>query len=777
MEGSVLVRIAKKFDLTLFAYLTRFSITLSVGLMFGAYSYAQTVETKTSGYVGSKICAECHQETYQAWDKSHHSWALRMPDSQNVLGDFNDAIFSHKGVKSRFFTDNGRYFVETPGGDGKTSNFEVKYAIGVEPLQQYILELEKGRLQVFDIAWDTQNKRWFPVFPDQDNKPGNGLHWTGPYKNWQAQCAECHQTRFVKGYNPSSKSYASSWQELNVACGACHGPAEAHVEWARNPENFSAARYPGVDAKGMSVTFAQDRPATEINACARCHSRREPLGANSPAPGSKFADNYNLALLRPGLYHADGQINDEVYVYGSFLQSRMHARGVRCSNCHEPHSAVLKAEGNAICTQCHSPAGNTKFPTLKLKDYDAPEHHHHSQSSEGARCENCHMPSKTYMIVDPRRDHSFRVPRPDLSVKLNTPNACSNCHDDKPAKWAAKHVEQWYPEGRSTKPHFAELFTKARRQSLNEDSRNALVELALDQDKPSIVRATSLNFLGQGIKPEELAKAIPLLKADEAHIRAEAVQLFRGAPDQHRYKQLVPMLKDPTRSVRISAARELLNISADSFKRADRKLFSSAVKEYQNSLLAKADFPQVQMALGGLAMLGRNFKAAEAAFREAITMDPQLDQAWLMITRIQLAQSRLPAARKTLLEAIEKRPQSAQFHRMLGAVSLQLRQPIAAVKSLERATVLLPNDIALMVELGNAQFQAQTYAAAINTLSEVLRFDPDNANALYLSAHAYLSMGKLIKAKEYTLLLRSKHPNFQIDKRLTPFLSLPMPKQ
>ncbi len=110
-------------------------------------------------------------------------------------------------------------------------------------------------------------------------------------------------------------------------------------------------------------------------------------------------------------------------------------------------------------------------------------------------------------------------------------------------------------------------------------------------------------------------------------------------------------------------------------------------------------------------------------------------------------------------------------------LSLQLRQPIAAVKSLQRATVLLPNDIALMVELGNAQFQAQTYAAAINTLSEVLRFDPDNANALYLSAHANLSMGNLIKAKEYTLLLRSKHPNFQIDQRLSPFLTLPKPKQ
>jgi predicted CXXCH cytochrome family protein len=773
MEGPVLVQIIKESNFTLCAFLTKFCIALSVDLLIGSYSYAQTVESRTNGYVGAETCAECHQDTYKAWNKSHHSWALRLPHKQNVLGDFNDAVFNHKAMKSRFYVRDGKYFIQTPNGNGKTGDFEVKYTIGVEPLQQYILELEKGKLQVFDIAWDTKNKRWFPVFPDQDNKPGNGLHWTGPYKNWQAQCAECHQTQFIKGYNPSSKSYTSSWKELNVACAACHGPGEAHVVWAKSPDKFSEAKYSGVDAKGLSITFAEDKPAVEINTCARCHSRREPIGANSPKPGGKFADNYNLALLRRGLYHADGQINDEVYVYGSFLQSKMHAKGVRCSNCHEPHSAELKAEGNAICTQCHSPAGNNKFPTLKSKSYDNSEHHHHKQASEGAQCKNCHMPSKKYMIVDPRRDHSFRVPRPDLSVKLKTRNACTDCHNNKSAKWATKHVRQWYPEGRSGTPHFADLFTKARQQSLDEETRNALIELALNDDKSSIVRATSISLLDQTIETAELAKALPLLQADEAHIRVAAVQMFRGTPDHIRYKHLVPMLKDRAKSVRISAARELLNLSADKFKQVDRKLFGSTVKEYQNSLLAKADFPQTQMALGGLALLGRNFKAAEAAFREAISMDPQFDQAWLMITRIQLAQSRLPAARKTLLEAIEKRPQSAQFHRMLGTVSLQLRQPIAAVKSLERAALLLPNDITLMVELGNAQLQARTYAVAINTLSKVLRLAPNNANALYLSAHAYLSMGRLIKAKEYTLLLKREHPNFQLDKRLTPFLSSP----
>lgn len=754
-----------------------FFVTLSTSLFFGTHLHAQTTEIKAPEYIGSKICAGCHQQSYQDWNKSHHSWALRMPDKKNVLGDFNDIKFVDKDVTSRFTTRDGRYFIETLGSDGKIADFEVKYTIGVEPLQQYIIEQEKGRLQVFDIAWDTKNKRWFAVFSDQDNVPGNGLHWTGPYKNWQAQCAECHQTQFVKGYNPSTKTYTSSWKELNIGCASCHGPGGAHVEWAKNPKSFSTNAFSSVNAKGLSVEFGPEKPAAEINTCARCHSRREPIGADSPVPGSKFDDNYNLALLSQGLYHADGQINDEVYVYGSFLQSKMQARGVRCSNCHDPHSAKLKAEGNAICTQCHSSAGNSQFPTLKLKLYDDAEHHQHDPKSEGTQCVSCHMPSRKYMVVDPRRDHSFRVPRPDLSVKLDTPNACTNCHDDKSANWAARYVQQWYPEGRSGEPHFAEIFTKARNGDTDNELREALINLALNPKQTSIVSATSLSHLRQYIEQADITKIAPLLGAKDSSTRIATVQLFRGAPDQLRLKHLVPLLEDSSQSVRIMAVRELLDIPPTNFTQADRALVGKVAKEYQKSLIAKADFPQIQMAIGGLAMMGRNFKAAEAAFREALLMDPQLDQAWLTIARIQLAQSRIPAARKTLLEAIEKRPDSAQFHRMLGAVLLQLRQSIAAVEALKKAVYLAPNDVSLKLELGNAQFQAQTYAAAIESLSGVLLVDPNNADALYLSAHAYLSIGDVIKAKEYTLLLRKKYPEFQLDERLAPLLNLPWEKQ
>lgn len=103
----------------------------------------------------------------------------------------------------------------------------------------------------------------------------------------------------------------------------------------------------------------------------------------------------------------------------------MNAHGVACSDCHDPHSQKLRAPGNAVCAQCH----------LSVK-FDVPEHHRHKPGTKGGECASCHMPTVTYMVVDPRHDHAMRIPRPDLSVKLGTPNACNDCHKDKKPSWA-----------------------------------------------------------------------------------------------------------------------------------------------------------------------------------------------------------------------------------------------------------------------------------------------------------------------------------------------------
>ena len=375
----------------------------------------------------------------------------------SVRGDFNNVSFGSRGETSRFFQRDGRFFVNTADAEGKLRDFEIKYTFGVAPLQQYLIEFPGGRLQALPIAWDARRKRWFHLYPDARHAGDDPLHWTGRYQNWNLMCAECHSTNLRKGYDAKSDTYATRWDLLNVSCQSCHGPGEAHVAWANARRDGQPAPAGSGSHYGLLVNYRDGDARHEVDSCGACHSRRQRL-ADRDLPGAPFLDNFRPALLRAGLYHADGQQLDEVYAYGSMLQSRMYQRGVRCTDCHDAHSLKLKAEGNSVCVQCHSQAGNPRFPTLTLKDYDSPQHHFHKAGTDGAQCVNCHMPVKNYMVVHARPDHSFRVPRPDLSEKLDTPNACNQCHADKPAKWAAAAVDRWYGPKRERGAAFAEAF-------------------------------------------------------------------------------------------------------------------------------------------------------------------------------------------------------------------------------------------------------------------------------------------------------------------------------
>ncbi len=278
----------------------------------------EPMDQRMPAYSGSMTCVSCHENAALAWKGSHHDWAWRTPTSESVLGDFSDSSFTHAGIASRFTARDDHFFVETEGPDGDQSEFEIKGTVGVSPLQQYLVETEPGRLQNLDTVWDTERNRWFHLYPDQTLAADDGLHWSGPYKSWNARCAECHATAFQKNYEPLSSSYTSTQAEKGVTCEACHGPGEAHLSWANDRASFAEAGWYGINGIGLSVTFDPRNTEKEIQLCAGCHSRREPIGADSPAPGTPFANSYRLALLRNGLYHPDGQIQDEVYVYGSF---------------------------------------------------------------------------------------------------------------------------------------------------------------------------------------------------------------------------------------------------------------------------------------------------------------------------------------------------------------------------------------------------------------------------------------------------------------------------
>ncbi|MEE4187820.1 MAG: multiheme c-type cytochrome [Roseobacter sp.] len=614
-------------------------------------------ENTAPQYVGSQACADCHTEEMADWQKSHHAKAWTAPVAENILGDFDNATFEQNGITSRFFKEGDSFFIETDGPTGQITRYPVHSVVGIEPLQQYLLETEEGRLQSFDVVWDTEEKRWYHLYPDQELYAGDGLHWTGPYKNWNARCAECHATDFNKNYSPIKKTYASTQSEIGVGCEACHGPGEAHLSWAQKLETTQTP-WTGLTETGLTIDMSAGGEVY-LQQCGSCHSRRGPFEDGNPLPGTAFHDAYRLSTLREGSYHADGQILDEVFVYGSFLQSRMYAQGVTCSNCHQPHTAELLVEGNGLCTQCHSTAGNTEFPTLSLKLYDDPSHHFHEVGSAGAQCKSCHMIERDYMVVDGRRDHSFRIPRPDLSTETRSPNACTDCHSDQTAEWAAEAIAQWYPDSDNRGRHFGQTIAAGRNDLTGSvDELAALAEYAA---LPGIVRATALEMLTSAGTAELATRLAPLLVDPDPMVRTAAVGIQRWAPINDRAERLVATLSDPVKSARIAAAREFLNIPTERMPQSMTRALGSAMRDWQGTLLATADYPETQIVLGGIGLTTRRMEAALQAFGEATELDPQRTDAWVIMVRIHAAMGNRDAALETVNRAIEVNPDAVEL--------------------------------------------------------------------------------------------------------------------
>ena len=629
------------------AVLRRLARTFTVLVILAGPGLAQDV----SAHVGSAVCSDCHADATAAWAPSDHAKAWTLPDESTVLGDFSNVTFTHHGVTSRFFRDGAKFMIETEDGSGQRRAFEVIGIAGIDPLQQYLLSPEAGRTQTFDIAWDVVAKRWYPVFPDQLAPAGDGLHWTGPYKSWEARCAECHATGYTRNYDATTRTYSPKLTEIGVGCEACHGPGAAHVAWAMSPDLPLAN---GLAPFGLTADLTLE--ATELGTCMTCHSRREALQDGNPVPGTPYHDSYTLSLLRPGLYHPDGQILDEVFEGGSFLQSKMHAKGVRCSDCHEPHSSALKAEGNAVCAQCHSPAGNPRFPSLPLRVFDGPEHHFHPEGSTGAQCVSCHMIERTYMGIDTRRDHSFRIPRPDLAAS-GAPDACTDCHTDKDAAWAAAELEARFPDSPHRGPHFAPVFSAAATDPAGQ--ADALLEIA-EWDGPGIVRASALEMLGAAARADQAPRILPLLSDPDPLVRAAATGALGPLPPDQRLTALFPLLSDPLRAVRVATARALLDAQAAPGT-PEAQAISTAMAEWQGSMMLRADFPETHLQLAGVGLTLRNWQMATQAFAEAVSLDPQLVQGWIMQARIAAALEDRQGAARAVGQGLAANPGDANL--------------------------------------------------------------------------------------------------------------------
>jgi len=720
-----------------------------------------------NSFLGSERCADCHAAEYAAWQGSHHDLAMQRPTADTVLGDFDDARFSYNGVDTRFFRQGDRYRVRTDGPDGTLTDYDVAYVFGVYPLQQYLLPLSNGRLQALSVAWDARpaaegGQRWYHLYPDEAIGHDDPLHWTGPYQNWNARCAECHSTDVHKNYDATSGSYDTRFAEIDVGCEGCHGPGAKHVGLAEADELAGAA------AGGFAVDLAQRGdwtfPAGEaiarrqaplsdnrqIDTCGRCHARRGTLGDYHY--GADLLDTHRLSLLQPPLYHPDGQILDEVYVYGSFVQSRMHLAGVVCSNCHEPHSNALRAPDNGVCAQCHKP------------DVYASAAHHHHAPGPGSQCVDCHMPATTYMSVDPRRDHSMRVPRPDLSLVLGTPNACTGCHADRDALWALESLRAWGVAPSDTASHPARSLQRLRQG----DRRvaEAVREQVADPGLAPLWRATALQSLGNPGDARLAETAAPLLAGNDPLLRLAAVRSVQALPIGQRYAMLRPLLDDPVSAVRLEVAASLAGVPPDRLRDNDRAALEGLFEEYLAIQAGHADMPSVQLQLGLFHGARGDFAAAEAAYREALSLNPQLVPAYLNLADLLRAGGREAEARAQLERARKIAPGSGDVLHALGLATIRGGDAGAAIALLARAAALETTGTRHRYVHAVALHDLGDPRAAVRALRRLNREAPGNPEVLLALANYSAELGMLQAAAGHARELVAIDPENTAWRRL-----------
>lgn len=699
---------------------------------------ASNITAQTNEYVGDQQCKSCHADQYNDWLKSDHYKAIQKAGDSSVLGNFNHTAFNADGISSSFFKKDEKFFINTQGEDGKNHDYEVKYTFGFFPLQQYLIEFPGGKLQATRQSWDSRKQKWFHQYAGQKIDYHDWLHWTGNAQNWNTMCAECHSTNLKKNYSIETDTYNTKFDVLNVSCEACHGPGKNHIGYVNSADYKKGNKI----EHSLLKLGANTQQLVQINTCAPCHSVQSNVDADKIS-SDELLDNNIPAIPNTERFHADGQVNDEDYTYASFLQSKMFRRNVKCSNCHNPHSGKLYFTGNQTCLQCHN------------KSYDSPSHHFHTTNTAGAECKNCHAPGKYYMGNDYRYDHSFRVPRPDLSVQYAAPNACNNCHKDKPAKWAADAVVKWY--GPKRKYHFAEDLIPG--SQLNENSEAHLTKLIADTAVPAIIKATAFYYLGNITTQSSLNVLLNSLKEKDAQIRYEALRSLLNFSSGITDKTVIAnLLTDKVRSVRIAAAELIASMGTDQLPGQYLSAYQNAKSELEKHLLHQSDFAHGNIAVADYYQHNNNFAGAEKFYLRALKKDSLANLARLNLATTYNIQGKNAEALAVLKVAVLTDPSNDHVWYNMALLYNEMKDNKNALQAFEKATRLESKNTRLYYNYGLLLQQTGNSNKAISVLQKGLLLNPTDESLNYAMAFVYVQTKQPAKAMPYAAVLKNNNP-------------------
>lgn len=705
-------------------------------------------------YTGSEKCGSCHPKEWDLYRTSNHFHAMDTMNGETVKGDFNESRFIYTGDTAFFYRQGEGYYVRTTDSSGIKKEFRISYTFGWYPLQQYLVKFDDGRIQVLPFCWDTRSKeeggqRWFHLYNKERISHTDELFWMGINQNWNYMCADCHTTGFSKNFDLANNRFNSQWNESRVSCESCHGPASAHLEWTGKKKGDPLFKGFPISLRTKAMDWKMDpvkqikMPAsvipndTLIETCARCHARATRF-SDAYQHGQSLLQTHVPATVDPVNYFVDGQIREEDYEYGSFLQSKMHASGVTCINCHEPHSMKLLATGNALCTSCHAPA-----------KYDGPQHSFHKAESKGNQCVSCHMPVTTYMVIDDRHDHSLRIPRPDHSVSMGTPNACNKCHTDKPVKWAADQFTKWFgPKLPNEKSH-AELMSAVSRYI--RESEPSLYALLENKSYPAIIRATALEQYGfytstrvNGVVLEELKSADPFL-------RLNALKALGNYSPETILGHAGFLLFDKVAMVRIQA----MNILAPQHTKLgseESRQFSRVMAEYMSLEEQMSHRPEGFFNRAILKAYTGATTDAEHLYITCTERFPTFIPAYNNLVDMYREQGREADARRVLDRGLKRNPGSSYLHYALGLWHIRNKENEKAITELQQAAVADPANPQMSYGYAIALYSTGKQKEGLSLLEQRLKQYGNQALVLDGLISISHDMGLSEKASFYTAL-------------------------
>ncbi|WP_232771244.1 tetratricopeptide repeat protein [Colwellia sp. 75C3] len=729
------------------------SKNLSFALLFFILSPILSSQSIAADFVGFKACIGCHEKAYQDWQGSHHEMSMKHADSKSVLGDFNNATLAYEDngpeQLSTFFKKAQQFWVNIKGDDGKLHDYQIKYTFGYEPLQQYMVEFDDGRVQLIPFAWDSRTKedggqRWFNLYPEM-TKNSQEFFWTNTGQNWNYMCADCHSTNVDKNFDVKTNTYNTTFSEINVACESCHGAASDHLTWAdqalplKKSKSETTNKTVTSSGKGFSRDLSKsvqnwqskDNLKTltpesidhsqQVLVCAQCHSRRTQISNNDHVEANAFGERYLLDLISSTNYHPDGQVYNENFVYGSFLQSKMYKNGVVCSDCHNPHTAELKLPIEVLCLQCH-----------QSDNYASTKHHKHPEDSTGAQCVNCHMPETTYMEIDARRDHGFHIPTPNLAKQLGTPDTCLNCHKDKDSQWSSSKVAAWYPDSTiKDEKDFVAVFS-AINLALNEQQlegvASELSRISQTISYAGIIRASALTKMASVSNTNTLIAIARAVKNPDENIRLGAIEGAQSMAGAEKWRVLSPLLNDKILIVRTSAAFALTSLWSN-LSTPQHQQLTPALNEYITSQQFNSDRGFSHSNLGIISAYQGQYDQAIKAFEKGIAIEKNFAQIYLNLSQVYYQTGNNQQSIQVLQQGATANPDDASLPYNLGLAYIRIKDKVKAAQALATATQLDPQNSHYFYVYG-LSLEQQKPSAAYKALYQAFQIS-NNPQHLY----------------------------------------------